>query len=553
MIRFRRPTRLTHWMQQAPTSPYSPDLDHLRSWLEKMVAAMKFVELVVAVVALIARMRDINLELTKRVAHLTRKRPRSETLERLERQLVFPLMDLVAKSGEPRGGVSNTVPKRKTSRGQSANRSDFPAHFRRISVPNAVPPEQRICPLCGAEMTTVAHSICERYTIIPAQIVVEQRIDETVACPNDDTIVSALAPPAIVERGKLADTLIVEATCDKFIEHQPIERQCQRWGRAGVDIAPQTLGRGVAAHVDLITPIGRLIGEQTRAPGLLGTDATGLPILDPDAAAGIRTGAMWAWTNARWVTFFYSPSGDSDSVRRFLGDDLCRTVQCDGTSVTTFLERAGGKRPGCWSHGRRRFVEAARAGDKIALEALRKIGRLFIVERASTLAGDTAEERRVRRLEHSQPALAEIRAFVDEQRGLIPPKTPLGRAFGYLHRQWRRLILFLEDGNIELTNNRRERELRRLILGRKNWLFTWLDLGGERTASILTIVATCIAHDVNPRAYLHLVTRCIVHGWPQKKLRELLPDRILTAHPELYVGDRSLLPPRDQAPLLAPA
>src|SRR5204863_5581780 len=148
---------------------------------------------------------------------------------------------------------------------------------------------------------------------------------------------------------------------------------CQHWERAGVTVAPQTLGRSVAAHIDLITPVARLIAEQTRAPGLLGTDATGIPILDPEVADGIRTGAMWAWTNARWVTFFYSPSGDSDSVRRFLGDDLCRTVQCDGTSVTTFIERAGGKRPGCMAHGRRRFVEAARSGDKVALEGLRKI------------------------------------------------------------------------------------------------------------------------------------------------------------------------------------
>ena len=84
---------------------------------------------------------------------------------------------------------------------------------------------------------------------------------------------------------------------------------------------------------------------------------------------GIRTGAMWCWTNARWVSFFYSASGDSDSVRRFLGENLQRTVQCDGTSVMTFLERAGGKRPGCWGHARRRFVEPARSGDTIALEA----------------------------------------------------------------------------------------------------------------------------------------------------------------------------------------
>lgn len=104
-----------------------------------------------------------------------------------------------------------------------------------------------------------------------------------------------------------------------------------------------------------------------------------------------------------------------------------------------------------------------------------------------------------------------------------------------------------------MTNNRRERELRRLPLGRKNWLFTWMDVGGERTAAILTIVATCLAHDVNPRAYLHLVTKLIVHGWPQSRVRDLLPDRMLASHPELFVGERDELPAAPGAPPLATA
>jgi transposase len=178
---------------------------------------------------------------------------------------------------------------------------------------------------------------------------------------------------------------------------------------------------------------------------------------------------------------------------------------------------------------------------------VRLIAPLFVVERQATLAGDTAEARRARRDQLTRPMLSKLRAWLDQTRGDVPPKTPLGRALGYLHRQWSRLVLLLDDGNIEPTNNRRERELRRLILGRKNWLFTWLDEGATRTSHILSLVATCIAHDVNPRAYLHLVTRLIVRGWPQSKLRDLLPDRMLAAHPELFVGDPSTLP----APALA--
>jgi len=299
------------------TSPYAPDLGEVRAWLEKMIRSLQFVEMVTAIVAFIGRMCEVNGELTKRLADLRRKRPRSETLDRLQRQLLLPLTELAglrAEHPEPRPECPQP---RRSRRGHHPGRTAFPAHLPRVEVENRVPPAQRICPICGTEMTTVGHSRCEMLDVIPARLVVQARLDERVACPKDDTIVSAPTPPAIVERGKLADSLIVEATCDKYLEHLPVERQCTRFARDGVEVAPQTLGRSVAAHIDLLKPVARLIEEQTRSAGLLGTDATGIPVLDPGVADGIRTGGMWCWTNARWVSFFYSPSADSDSVRRW--------------------------------------------------------------------------------------------------------------------------------------------------------------------------------------------------------------------------------------------
>ena len=331
------------------TSAFAPDLEELRAWLQTMLAALRFADVIVAVIGLIGRMRDINTQLVSQLAHLRRRHPRSETLGRLERQLVLPLAGIVPPALPQSNNPSGAEPK-KSRKGRHPGRAMPPAHLPRIPVFNRVPPELRVCPQCGATMTTVGHASCLVLNVIPARVVVEERLDETVACPNDDTIVSASPPPQIVERGKLADALIVEAVCDKYLDHLPIERQCTRFARAGVEVAPQTLGRSVGAAIDLLAPVARLIEEQTRAPGLLGTDATGLPVLDPTVTDGIRNGTMWCWTNARWVTFFYSAKGDSDSVRRFLGDDLARTVQCDGTSITTFLERAGGQRPGCWAH-----------------------------------------------------------------------------------------------------------------------------------------------------------------------------------------------------------
>jgi transposase len=292
------------------TSPYAPDVDDVRRWLEKMIKAMRLGELVVAIIALVTRMRDINTELTRRLADARRGRPRSEKLRRIEGQLMFAFRVVVPITSSSRlddgtGGVSLPDPSKKPGRrGRHPGRAALPKELARVPEVNLVPPSLRGCPLCGATMTPVGHATCEILDVRPAELYVRQRIDETVACPNDDTIVSAPTPPAIVEKGKLGDTLIIESLADKYLEHQPIERQCLRWSRTGVDIAPQTLGRGVAAAIDLLSPVAKAIAGQTRSPGLLATDATGIPVLDQDAPDGIRQGTMWCWTNARWVTFF---------------------------------------------------------------------------------------------------------------------------------------------------------------------------------------------------------------------------------------------------------
>jgi transposase len=532
------------------TSPSAPELGEVRAWLEQMIKAVRFVEMITAVLALITRMRDLNAELVQQLTHMRRARPKSETLARLERQHVLPFMIAITPAAKPTGAAEGEEGKKRRKRGKSLGRSPLPAHLERVVILNPVPPALRICPRCGRMMTTVGHDVCESLEFIPGRMVVHQCHTETVACPDDDTIVSAPTPPQIVERGKLGTTLIIESVADKFLEHQPLERQCRRWARMGVEIAPQTLGRSVGAGIDLFAPISRCIREQTRASALLATDATGVPVLDRDDAHGIRTGTMWCWIgDGRWVTFDYTPRGTAESVRVFLGDDLHRTVQCDGTPTLAFLERAGGKRPGCWSHARRRFVEAARGGDALGLVAVKMLRTLFAVERLSAIHLESPDQRHARRLEQSKPFLDVFRAWVDEQRGVIAPKTPLGRALGYVHRQWARLCLFLEDGRIELTNNRVERELRSLVLGRKNWLFVWEDIGGARAASILTVLGTCIAHRINPRAYLHVVTKLILEGWPQARLRDLLPDRIAKVRPDLRLPARAPpVPPQLPSP-----
>ena len=159
------------------TSPFAPDVGAVRAWMEEMVRTLRFAELVVAVVAFIARMCEINRELTKKLAELRTKRPRSETLERLQRQLSLPFGALSATKapGDAPAAQTEAAQPRRSRKGRHPGRAAFPAWLPRVEVKNPVPPELRICGVCGAEMTTVDHSRCEVLNVIPARVVVEVR------------------------------------------------------------------------------------------------------------------------------------------------------------------------------------------------------------------------------------------------------------------------------------------------------------------------------------------------------------------------------------------
>ncbi|HEU4579447.1 MAG TPA: hypothetical protein VFS67_14395 [Polyangiaceae bacterium] len=224
------------------------NLDELKCWLEQMVKQLAFTRLLAVIIALVSRLTSINAELTKQLAHLRRARPRSERWKALEAQLAFTWAVLVPPAGnkpEQAPPVGNppekSPPKKRSRKGRHPGRLAFPADLKRVPQYNGVPPELRFCPKCGLEMSPLGHTQCEYLEVKPAEIFVVRRSDEAVKCELDGTIVSAPPPPRIVERSVLGNRLIIEATADKFLEHQPIERQCLRYARSGVEIAPQTL------------------------------------------------------------------------------------------------------------------------------------------------------------------------------------------------------------------------------------------------------------------------------------------------------------------------
>lgn len=198
----------------------------------------------------------------------------------------------------------------------------------------------------------------------------------------------------------------------------------------------------------------------------------------------------------------YAPSGHASHLEDLLDDRKLASVMCDGSPTNNCVERAGGKRGGCNAHGRGGLVAALRGGDIRAARGIELYARLFEVEADAKEANDSLEARFTRRQEKSAPIVEELRVWIEESRAEVEPKSVLGKALGYMTRQWSRLTAFLRDPKMELTNNEVERDLRRWVLDRKSWYFVGHDESARRAADALTLLTTCRKMGIDPRRYL---------------------------------------------------
>jgi transposase len=513
------------------TSALSPDLEEVGRFMGDMIARGAIAALVTAIVALLARMRDLNLELVRKLAGTSRRRPPNETMRRL--QLELPLLFAPAANDgakpPPAANNNNNNNNNKKKRGpknpDKHGRPVFPAHLPRAPDVHLVADAARRCPRCGAQAMRVAlKTTAEKITIKPVEYVVQQVQRETCACQQcHQYVCTAPKPDEVVDRGILGDELLVQAMVDHYDEAVPFERMQRQAEQQGVPLSANTLASSVGRLVDLFDPITRHIREACLSSDYTALDATRMPVLDPNHPLGIRSGALWLLNGAhRYACFVYAPSGHDDHIEEILEGRTLGSVMCDGSATNNCVERAGGRRGGCNAHARRGLVQALRLGDARAVEGLSLYAAIFHVDAESKRLGETLLQRFARRQKDSAPLVDKLRAWLDRQLAEVEPKSKLGQALGYMHRQWKRLTAFLRDPLMELTNNEVERDLRRWVLDRKTWLFVGHDKSAKRAADALTIITTCKKLGIEPRRYVRDTLAKILAG--EKSLAALLPE-----------------------------
>jgi transposase len=346
----------------------------------------------------------------------------------------------------------------------------------------------------------------------------------------------------VTPRGFAGPNLLAMILFEKFGQHQPLNRQSERYRREGIDLSVSTLADQVGACTTILQPLHALIEAHVLAAERLHGDDTTVPIL---AKGKTVTGHIWTYvrddrpfgSRAPPAALYYaSRDRRHEHPGRHLRD-FAGILQADayaGYNELYDLSRAPGVITAalCWAHARRQFFELAdiaanaRRGKNaaaispIALEAVKRIDALFDIERG--INGLSVEERLRVRQELSAPLLTSLEAWMRDERSRLSRSASVAKPIDYMLKRWERFTRFVDDGRICLTNNAAERALRGFALGRKSWLFAGSERGADRAAAMATLIMTAKLNDIDPQAWLADVLARIA-DIPQGRLPELLP------------------------------
>ncbi|HET7549228.1 MAG TPA: IS66 family transposase [Usitatibacter sp.] len=394
------------------------------------------------------------------------------------------------------------------------------------TIVHKVPAEQRRCPKCGGEKFKPLGEGKQTvmYEYVPARLVRQVHVQETLACTCGECIITAPGEPKAIEQGQYGPGFIAHVAVAKCADSIPFYRQAKAFQRAGVPVARTTIGDLFHACARAAMPLSKRLLELIVQDELVRADETTMRVLDGAKKGETRRAWLWTFRTDKLIAYKFSASRSGEVPSEVLGESQ-GYLQVDAytgyNAVTAPTRRV---RVGCWSHARRKFYDALSTAPAAA-EFIELVIGLYVVEDEAKAQGilGTAAHLALRKA-RSAPLIEQIEKWLQAQQPKHLPKSPLGEAIRYAKNQWESLTRFLDDPRIKLDNNGSEQALRVAALGRKNYLFVGNDEAGENIAGLYSLVATCEANDVNPEAYLaDVLTRLATH--PNSDLDELLPHK----------------------------
>lgn len=386
--------------------------------------------------------------------------------------------------------------------------------------------DQKSCSCCGNQRQKIGEESTWQIEYFPGHFARIEHVQIKYACKHcqqsdNPQITLAPKPPAPIDKGMAGPGLLAFVMTSKYADHLPLYRLESIFARNGFEIDRSTMSVWAGDVADLVKPLYQRMIDRVLASHVIATDETILPMLAPEKTTRAR---MWIYQgddDHPYNIFDFTLSRSRDGPATFL-KNYNQVLLADayggyeGICIQKDIIQAG-----CWSHARRKFVEAQSLAPPIAAEALGLIGSLFALEQRTK---DLSCAQRLQlRQAHALPVLSQLHERLLAWKQQLLPKHPMAQAVGYVLNQWKPLTTFATDGAIPIHNNLAEQQMKRIALGRKNYLFVGNPRGGRSAAILCSITSTCRRHDIDPQIYLtQLLTN--LPSTPMSQLDHWLPD-----------------------------
>ena len=426
---------------------------------------------------------------------------KSEELDRRQLEFLLGLVDPPMPSASADAAIPEAVTKPRRPKKPGAPR-----------CPDNLPVEiETIDPIPVVENPSlfrqIGEEVSEQLDYQPGHFLTRRLVRRTWIKRNDPDAVPLTAPlPAkLKERGLLAPGLLAHITVSKYVDHQPLYRQQQGFQqRHDVDLPRQTMARGIELVADWMRPVAERVLVELLVDGYVQVDETPVKYLAPGHGK-TKQGYFWVVRGRGGAAYHWADGRGHEHLLKLLPASYQGLVQCDAYSAyrAMLAKRPGVKLAGCWAHVRRKFIDALVMKEHIKRNGwiLHQIGLLYAIEKRLRESRAGPDLRSAIRCSESKPILARLKKQFMAMTTL-PPKSLTGEAVSYALGQWNLLEVYLDQGVVEIDNNRVENAIRPTALGRKNWLFIGAEVAGWRSAVIYTIIQSCKVHGVEPYAYL---------------------------------------------------
>jgi transposase len=411
---------------------------------------------------------------------------------------------------------------------QTPRREPLPPHLPRRDVHHE--PENTACG-CGCEMKRIGQDIAERLDYEPGVFTVERHVRGKWACAHCQKLVQAPVPAHVIDKGIPTAGLLAQVLVAKFLDHLPLYRQERIFERAGHLIARSTLAQWVGECGAQLQPLVDALTNELLRHAVLHADETPVGMLKPGNKKTHKA-YMWTYCTTRFdetkaVVFNFAETRSGENVRGFLRQDSEQawkgTLVTDGFSGYKATFERGVTEAGCVAHARRKFHELwANHGSKVGEQALRYFQVLFKIE--DEVASATAEERRRVRQRKARRVAAALNKWMLAQRLLVPDGSATAKAIDYSLKRWKALTCYVDHGDVPISNNWVENQIRPIALGRSNWLFAGSLRAGKRAAAIMSLVHSAKINGHDPYVYLKDVLERLPTQ-PASRVEELLPHR----------------------------